>query len=113
VAHAELALTRLQGDDAIAVDAVRGSVLLELRADAATSPLTVLAPEDETARVPVQLRVVRCDPHAVIESKKTFQLSVWVALGDAAPQHLVVVPEGELRVALEALIQDCLQAEAG
>jgi hypothetical protein len=113
VVVAQLALERLEGDDAIAVDAVRGSVLLELRADAATSPLGVLTPGDDTTTIPVQLRVVRCDPHAVIESKKTFQLSAWVALGDADPQHLIVVPDGDLRAALEALIQDCLRAQAG
>lgn len=107
-----LTLRRLQGDEPIAVTNVRGSVLIELAAQTASTPVAVMAPDADTLDVPVRLRVIRCDPHAVIESKKTFQLATWIAVGDREAQHLVVSPEGELRAALQTLIDDCLRAES-
>ncbi len=108
-----LSLARRAGDEPIEVTNVRGSVLLELvPADAAT-PLAAMAPGQADLEVPVRLRVIRCDPHAVTESKKTFQLAVWIAVGDRDTQHLVISPEGALRDELQALIEACLRAESG
>lgn len=108
----QLVVDRVAGDEPIEVSNVRGSVLLELRPAADGAPLGTLAPGEDALSVPVELRVIRCDPHAVIESKKTFQLAVWVAVGSRETQHLVVPPEGELRAALEVLIDECLRRES-
>lgn len=108
----QLVVDRVDGDEPIEVSNVRGSVLLELSPAADDLPLGTLAPGEDALAVPVQLRVIRCDPHAVIESKKTFQLAVWVAVGSRETQHLVVPPEGELRAALEVLIDECLRGES-
>jgi len=113
VVAAALSVQRRGGDDAVAITSFRGSVLIELLpADAGAEPLAELTPGEETLTVPVQMRVIRCDPHAVIESKKTFQLATWVAVGDRQPQRLVVPPDGELRATLEGLIEDCLRAQS-
>ena len=106
-----LDLGRTQGDDPITVTAVRGSVLIELAGAEGSSPLASMASGEDSVAIPVQMRIIRCDPHAVTESKKTFQLATWVAIGDRDAQHIVISPEGELRAALEALIQECLVAQ--
>jgi hypothetical protein len=106
-----LDLGRTQGDDPITVTAVRGSVLIELAGAEGSTPLASMASGEDSLAIPVRMRIIRCDPHAVIESKKTFQLATWVAIGDREAQHIVISPEGELRAALEELIQECLVAE--
>ena len=106
-------LARRAGDEPIEVTNVRGSVLLELVPAAAATPLAAMAPDEREVEVPVQLRVIRCDPHAVTESKKTFQLAIWIAVGDRETQHLVISPEGALRDELQALIEECLRTESG
>ena len=111
VVDTTLDLSRRQGDDPVTVTAVRGSVLIELAGAEDGTPLASMATDEDSLAIPVRMRVIRCDPHAVIESKKTFQLATWVAIGDREAQHLVVSPEGELRGALEELIQQCLIAE--
>lgn len=113
VVETNIDLTRVEGDEPVAVTGVRGSVLLELIPATSATPLAVLAGDGTDVSVPVRLRVIRCDPHAVIESKKTFELSMWVAIGERDPQHLVVAPTGELRAALEQLIEDCLDEQLG
>lgn len=112
VVETSIELRRLAGDEPITATAVRGSVLLELRPATAADPLAALPGDVDQASFPVRIRVSRCDPHAVIESKKTFELSIWVSIGDREPQRIVVTPEGELRAVLEGLIQDCLRAQS-
>ena len=113
VVDTSIEVHRLAGDEPIAVTALRGSVLIELQASTAADPLAALPGEAAGASIPVRLHVSRCDPHAVIESKKTFELSIWVSIGDRPPQRIAVTPEGELRAVLEGLIQDCLRAQSG
>lgn len=108
-----LTLARRTGDEPIEVTNVRGSVLLELMPVTAATPLAAMAPGQADLAVPVRMRVIRCDPHAVTESKKTFQLAVWIAVGERETQHLVVAAEGALRDELQALIDECLRAESG
>lgn len=113
VVDTSLEFSRRQGDDLVTVTAVRGSVLIELAGAEGVTPLAGMASDEDSLVVPVRMRIIRCDPHAVIESKKTFQLATWVALGEREAQHIVISPEGELRSTLEGLIQECLIAETG
>ena len=112
VVETSIELRRSAGDEPITATALRGSVLLELRPLTAAEPLAALPGGADEASIPVRMRVSRCDPHAVIESKKTFELSIWVTIGDRQPQRIVVAPQGELRTVLEGLIQDCLRAQS-
>ncbi len=113
VVNAALTVQRRSGDEPVAITSVRGSVLIELvPVDAGAQPLGELTAGAETSSVPVRMRVIRCDPHAVIESKKTFQLATWVSVGDRQPQRMVVAPTGQLRMALEGLIDECLRAQS-
>jgi hypothetical protein len=111
VIQTALTLRRLDGDQPVELSSLRGSVLIELTAATPAVPIATLPSGQDAVDVPVLMRVIRCDPHAVIESKKTFQLSVWLAVGDDEPQRLFITPEGELLDALQTLIDDCLQSQ--
>ena len=104
---------RLEGDEPVTVDAIRGSVLIELRPTTDSTPLATLPTGETALSIPVRLRVIRCDAHAVTESKKTFIMAIWVAVGEREPQRVLIELEGELRAALQGLIEDCVREEAG
>jgi len=113
VVQATVDIGRVDGHEPLTVDSMRGSVLLDLRPAAPGDPLAVITGADEDVSIPVSLRVIRCDPHAVIESKKTFELMIWVTVGNGETQDLVVAPSGQLRSVLEQLIDDCLRQQSG
>jgi hypothetical protein len=50
----------------------------------------------------------RCDPHALIEYKRTFIFAAWVALDDGAAVRVDVVAEGSALAALTELREACL-----
>lgn len=102
-----LEIASLDGEPA-SVDATRGSVLFTVTPIDTASPLVTVDATAPAARVPVTIELQRCDPHAVIESKKTYQFAVWVTTGDLVSQHVVVEPGGELRAELEGLLERCL-----
>lgn len=100
-----LLLTRRAGDVAVRVTDAQSSIILLLQPSGL--PLE-LAPGQGTADAPVVVRAVRCDPHALIESKRTFTFPVFVALGDAEPLSLSVTADERGRAAMdEALRERC------
>ncbi len=84
------------------VEDVRGNIVFGMRLDAATLPAT------ET--FPVELVVDRCDTHALIESKRTFQFPLEVALDGGEPALVVLeaAPGTPARRVLAGLIQACI-----
>jgi len=103
-------LTRRTGDDPITLTATRGSVLIVIASIGAAEPLATLASGDEGAAAPVTMHVGRCEAHAVADAKKPFNFSAWVTIGDSPEYFVTVVPDGELKAALEDLIQECIAA---
>lgn len=100
-----LRLTRRSGDRTVRVTDAQSSIILLLQPS--RLPLE-LAPGAGTAEAPVVVRAVRCDPHALIESKRTFTFPVFVALGDAEPLSLSVTADERGRAAMdEALRERC------
>lgn len=111
-----ITMTRRTGDDRIALTAARGTLLYLLEPAepaepaAAAEPLATAEGDERSAAASITLRVIRCEPHAVAESKKSLQFSVWVTVG-ASPEYFVtIVPGDDLVVALEALVQECVAA---
>lgn len=105
VALGELVVTRRRGSEPVAVSAVDGSVIFTLRA---TGPLPAALAQD-SVRVPVEASPTRCDPHALAESKRTYDFSLAVSLGGGPPLTVTARPEpGDLPL-LEQLVRDvCL-----
>jgi hypothetical protein len=52
--------------------------------------------------------VDRCDPHALIESKRTFQFPVEVRLDGGQPARVVLEAEGPTRDRFQDLIEVCI-----
>jgi hypothetical protein len=92
------------------IEAMRGSVLLTITTDPdAGPPLATLSDGQPAATIPIEITVSRCEPHAVIESKKSFDFAVWVTTGEYEAEHVLVRPTGALRDELEAMINDCIE----
>lgn len=111
--EAVIALTRRSGHEEIRVEAVLGSVIFAMSptVEPGAGVVGVLSPVQETMEVPVRMEVARCDAHAVSQSTKTYELSVWVALGVADAQAVPVPVEGELRDRLDTMLDECLGGE--
>jgi hypothetical protein len=57
----------------------------------------------------VVVYAARCDPHALIEYKRTFTLSAWVRVGGDEPVRVDVEAEGDAHRVLEELLAACLE----
>lgn len=103
-----LEVRRVDGGRSVAVEEVRGSVIFGVATDGRAAPLLTLAADEDVAVAEVVIGAERCDPHALIESKRTFAFPAFVRLDDGAAVRIEVVPEGRLRQELEAVLADCL-----
>ena len=109
-------LTRRDGDEAMSVTAVRGTVLyLVLPAAEASdgTPLGTMAAGESSGSAPVVMRVGRCEPHAVADVKKPYSFGVWVTIGDSEPYPIELLPGEEIKAALAELLQECIAADDG
>jgi hypothetical protein len=77
--------------------------------DGGGEPWLVVDDEHPEATGEVTVRAARCDPHALIEYKRTFVFTVRVAVGDAEPALVDVEAEGPAHTALEGLLASCLE----
>lgn len=102
----DLAVTA-RGDTDVTVDGIRGNIVFGVRVAAGPDLATVAGAGDD-ARIPVELVVDRCDVHALIESKRTFEFPLEVRV-DGGPTALVVLEaRGPTRDVLRGLIQACI-----
>lgn len=108
-ARGAVTLERTASDEAITLAGVQGTVVFTLEpADPSHQDAVQLArlePGDDRVEVPVEVTAARCDPHAFIESKRTYVFAAWVGLGDGDPLFVNFEPEGPARVALERLLR--------
>jgi hypothetical protein len=87
--------------------AVGGTVIFGLRAVPPRGPpLVRLEPGTDEVAGDVEITADRCDPHALIESKKTYVFPMHLQLGDGEPRYIPVEPRGRTRELLAMLIQD-------
>lgn len=107
----ELLLTRGEGTQPVTIRNMRGSVLIGLTA-LEPAPLT-LAEGVERVTFPVQFEAIRCDPHAVGQATKPLEVTLFVAVGDAPPQYVPLVPAEPLRSELRDLIARCVESQPG
>ena len=61
-----------------------------------------------SAAGPIAITAARCDRHALIEYKRTFIFSAYVALDGGEPTRVDIEAEGGARRALEELLRSCL-----
>jgi hypothetical protein len=90
------------------LEEVRSNVIFGVStADSAGPPLEV-SDDAPSAAGPIAITAVRCDPHALIEYKRTFIFSTYVALDGGEPTRVDIEAEGGARRALEELLRSCL-----
>jgi hypothetical protein len=90
------------------LDELRGNVIFAVRAG--DGPGSALEVGDATRRAagPVAITAARCDPHALIEYKRTFIFTAYVAVDDGEPTRVDFEAEGGARRALEELLRSCM-----
>ncbi len=104
----EMVLQQRTAGAAAAVDEIAGSVIFDVELDAGP-PVLEVDDDAPTDRVRVVVSAERCDPHALIESKKTFVFLAWVSLDGSEPIPVEVTPDGAARAALDDLLSTCLE----
>ena len=94
---------------AVAVTALRGSVIFDLAPRQGATLPAVLAPGQQDVTVPVTFTATRCDGHAIAESKKTFVFGVWLTVDGGPATYLEVRPDAALEAVLQSAIDRCAQ----
>lgn len=101
------------GNEPVTVTAMRGSAVIVLTrhepsaANAEHAPVLALTAADDAVRLPVRMRVARCDIHATAESKKTMVMNAWVRLDGGDEIHIELRPTAALEAQLSAAIDEC------
>ena len=88
----------------VTLTSVEGNVVFSL-VPARSGPLRLAG--EPAVRLPVQVRASRCDAHALIENKRTYDFPVYAALGQGSPQYVSVPVEGAGRALLDDLLRAC------
>jgi hypothetical protein len=93
VLRTTLTLRRLEGNAQVTVTQLGGNVLFALRAGPPEGPVAVLAPEAQEVTVPFEIETVRCDPHALTESKRSTAFPLFVSIDGSEPVQLIIGPD--------------------
>jgi hypothetical protein len=103
----ELVLEQRHPGTTADVDEVAGSVIFGVTVDR-EPPILHVRDGEPVDRVPIVVSADRCDPHALIESKKTFVFLSWVSVDGSEPVPVEVIPTGQARAALDQLLASCM-----
>jgi hypothetical protein len=90
------------------LDELRGNVIFAVRAGNGPGSALEVADATRTAAGPVAITAARCAPHALIEYKRTFIFTAYVAVDDGEPTRVDFEAEGGARRALEELLRSCM-----
>jgi hypothetical protein len=90
------------------VEPLEGNVIFTITTDAGGGGWLAVDDDTPAATGTVTIRAARCDPHALIEYKRTFVFTIRVAVGDADPVLVDVEADGPARTAIEQLLAACL-----
>ena len=104
----EVELVQRSAGVTAAVEEVLGNVIFSVStAGSADSPLEV-ADDRPSAADAIAITAARCDPHALIEYKRTFILGAWVRVDGGEPTRVDIEADGGARRALEELLGSCI-----
>ena len=104
----QLTVTQRTPGTTAAVEEVLGNVIFGVTTATTSSPVLEVGDDQPTAGVELTISASRCDPHALIEYKRTFKFAVEVRLGDADPVPVDVEAHGDARAALDELLHSCI-----
>jgi hypothetical protein len=107
----EVSMSTRDPDVTAALDELLGNVIFAVAAGrtvAEGEPWLAVDDSQAAASIPVTIEAARCDPHALIEYKRTYILVAVVAVDGAAPVRVDIEADGEARRALEDLLTACI-----
>jgi hypothetical protein len=113
-AEGDLELVQRHPGVAAALDEMQGNVVFNAETGSAADtgdqadPLVEVSDDQPSGKVHVAISASRCDPHALIEYKRTFIFVAWIALGDEEPVRVDIEADGEARRVLEGIRLACL-----
>ena len=104
----EIELAQRSSGVTATLDELRGNVIFGVSAGEGTGSALEVADATPTAAGPIAITAARCDPHALIEYKRTFIFTAYVAVDDGEPTRVDFEAEGGARRALEELLRSCI-----
>jgi len=105
--HGTIEVHRNESDAPLVITNIGGSVLLRISPLAPSDPVLVLAPDQQTATIPIVVEQSgNCAAHALAESKKTFFIPIGVAIGDEDPAADVITFDAPAKQVLNQLINE-------
>jgi hypothetical protein len=109
-AAGELEVTQLRPGATVAVEELLGNVIFTVGTDGAAAPWLEVSDDQPTARGTITVDASRCDPHALIEYKRTFVLSARVGVDGGEPVRVDVEAEAgsAAHTALQGLLTTCI-----
>ena len=103
----ELEVTQREEGVTATVEEVHGNVIFTVRTDETEPPVEV-SDDQPSSATGVAITASRCDPHALIEYKRTFIFTASVRVGDDEPVAVDVEAEGGARRVFEDLLTSCI-----
>jgi len=94
-----LGFTREDSRESIAVTDMRGSVVLQVRPADVELPV-VMAVEESTLTVPIQIRQATCDPHYLADTKQPVLFPLWISFDDREQEYSEIPVDADQRVFL-------------
>jgi hypothetical protein len=104
----ELAQHDRGGDVTAVVDELVDNVIFTIEGDGVAQHRLAVSDSQPSVTVGVRINAARCDPHALIEYKRTFIFRARVRLGDGDPTLVDLEAEGPGHRALEDLLAACI-----
>lgn len=101
-----LVLERRAAGPPVTVVEPGGNVIFTLRPVGAGTPMGTLAAGAAALELPLRITATRCDAHALADSKRSYVLPFYVALGSAEPQLVTTTADATLRGQLDRLALD-------
>lgn len=92
---------------AVAIDEIEGNVIFFVHSDG-RRPWLQVTDDRPSASGRVAIEASRCDPHALIEYKRTFVFVAWVGIDGGEPVRVDVEAEGETQRVLADLLSECI-----
>jgi len=104
----EIELAQRSSGATAVLEEVRGNVIFTVRSADATGSTVEVSDDAPAASGPIAITASRCDPHALIEYKRTFILSAYVALNGGERTRVDITAQGGARRALDELLRSCM-----
>lgn len=103
----EVELAQRSSGVAATLAELRGNVIFAVSPVGAASAVEV-TDDTPAAAAPIAITAARCDPHALIEYKRTFIFTAYVVVDGGEPTRVDFAAEGASRRALEQLLRSCM-----